>query len=123
MCDVDSGEYVLTLDDRIIRSRRETQCCACCAVIPKGQPHRMWKQHYEHKFKIDRRCLRCDAIASAMAKRGCQVYFDISTGYYGEPAEWYADDLVPDTDPACELVFATQEELEARLASKTSVSP
>ena len=77
----------------------------------------MWKQLYENKFRIDRRCLRCDAIADAMQKRGCQVYFDISTGYYGEPVEW-DEDLIPEDAPECELVFATQAELETRLGAK-----
>lgn len=117
MCDVDGGEYVQSLEDRLLRSRQETQCCACFSPIPKGQLHRMWKQIYENRFKIDRRCLRCDAIASAMSKRGCQVYFDMSTGYSGDPVEW-DEDLIPENDPACELVFATQAELETRLEAE-----
>lgn len=118
MCDVDGGEYVQTLDYRLIRSRRETSCCACNTTIPKKQLHRMWKQLYENKFKIERRCLRCEAIANAMGKRGCQVYFDISAEGKDGPVEQGAKYLVPDTEPVCELVFATQEELETRLGAE-----
>jgi hypothetical protein len=114
MCDAGDGEYTHTLDYRLIRSRRETSCAACRATIPRGQLHRMWKQRYEHLFKIDRRCLRCEAIANAMAERGCQVYFDLYSSWEGERIEDVTD-LVPDTEPVCELVFATQEELEIRL--------
>jgi hypothetical protein len=49
-----------------------------------------------------------------MAERGCQVYFDMSTGYNGDPVEW-DEDLIPENAPECELVFATQAELEIRL--------
>lgn len=116
MCDVDGGEYVQTLDYRLIRSRRETSCCSCYTTIPKRQLHRMWKQRYENLFRIERRCLRCEAIANAMAERGCQTYFDLSYSWEGDRIEDVTE-LVPDTEPICELVFATQAELETRLGA------
>ncbi len=98
---------------------RKTHCCdACCRPIVARETYRYSKGVYDGSFYIQRRCLRCDLIAQAMSKRGCEINFDLTDPIEGDGEyawiERHATIIPDDTEPVCALVFLTQAELEAR---------
>ena len=117
MCGVDYGDYDwFQLVWTVKRARKRYPCEACEHRIAPGELYRYSKGLYDGTFYVQRRCLRCDLIADAMDKRGCDVNFAMMDAWEETPIETMNEgSLVPDTEPVCALVFLTQAELEARV--------
>lgn len=116
MCDSFADGDWVSIEWRLVRARKDHACEACNTGIKKGQLYRNTRGIWEgYVWSGGKRCLRCDTIAQAMSERGCDIDFDL-----GENAGERVEDSyehVPETEPICELVFATQEELESRLGT------
>ena len=110
------GDWV-SLEWRLVRARKNHTCEACDTGIKKGQLYRITRGIWEgYMWSGGKRCLRCDMIAIAMDKRGCDVDFTLGE----ECGERVEDDYphVAYNEPICELPFLTQAELETRLEAK-----
>lgn len=113
MCQSDAEGDWVSIEWRLVRARKNHACEACDSGIKKGQLYRVTRGIWEgYVWSGAKRCLRCDTIAIAMGKRGCDVDFDL-----GEMVGERVENEYPHVsynEAICELPFLSQAELEAR---------